>query len=332
MRMDSASSHRDRSSAGDLSTHSVTAETLDSVSLRTDSTVVNARTSTNGSPCYSVNSVESALSAHYSPDKKGIVSVFPDYFRLFGFLVALLPLVLLCCGCGPSKKQYAINEALLIDQTRILEDEIYRMRFEVQQLKTENDRLRGFVDKKEQATASEETSRSRSQKQPGKVPFDIPVDRATGRQDINARTLPKSNQPSVPGATPQRSDPQQEIPSLQQQAQSLQQKAQSLQQQIPNPQQEVQSLQQKAQSIQQQVPSPQQLVPGMQQQVPSPQQLVPGMQQQNSSPQQPNGQGTSNQPDNNGVRKILVIPKTVSYDGNNETLPSQIIVPRKPGR
>ncbi len=45
-------------------------------------------------------------------------------------------------GCGPTRKEYAINEALLIDQTRMLEDQLYRAHFEIQHLQDENAALR----------------------------------------------------------------------------------------------------------------------------------------------------------------------------------------------
>ncbi|MBQ3387612.1 MAG: hypothetical protein IJG60_00185 [Thermoguttaceae bacterium] len=52
------------------------------------------------------------------------------------FLVAFL------VGCGPTRKEYAINEALLIDQTRMLEDQLYRAHFQIQTLQDENSILR----------------------------------------------------------------------------------------------------------------------------------------------------------------------------------------------
>lgn len=57
-------------------------------------------------------------------------------------LILLILTVLGTSGCGPTKKQYAINEALLIDQTRILENEIYKTRFALQQTLRENEILR----------------------------------------------------------------------------------------------------------------------------------------------------------------------------------------------
>lgn len=50
--------------------------------------------------------------------------------------------LLLLSGCGPTRKEYAINEALLIDQTRMLEDRLYRAHFEIQHLQDENAGLR----------------------------------------------------------------------------------------------------------------------------------------------------------------------------------------------
>lgn len=57
-------------------------------------------------------------------------------------ICALLFLAALLAGCGPTRKEYAINEALLIDQTRMLEDQLYRAHFQIQTLQDENSILR----------------------------------------------------------------------------------------------------------------------------------------------------------------------------------------------
>lgn len=62
---------------------------------------------------------------------KQSLSICPLFF-VFAFLI----------GCGPTRKEYAINEALLIDQTRMLEDQLYRAHFEIQALQDENCILR----------------------------------------------------------------------------------------------------------------------------------------------------------------------------------------------
>lgn len=46
-----------------------------------------------------------------------------------------------CVGCV-GRKQYAINEAILISERRQLEDEIYRLQFELRDALEENERLR----------------------------------------------------------------------------------------------------------------------------------------------------------------------------------------------
>jgi len=53
-------------------------------------------------------------------------------------------------GCGPTRKEYAINEAMLIDQTRILENQLYSAQFRIQQLERENERLRRQLEGKEE--------------------------------------------------------------------------------------------------------------------------------------------------------------------------------------
>ncbi|MDO5554714.1 MAG: hypothetical protein Q4G68_13225 [Planctomycetia bacterium] len=77
-----------------------------------------------------------------------------------GMVVALLlpALISMFAGCGPSRKQYAINEALLIDQTRILENEVYRTRYQLQKCLDENERLRqelGLLDQNESSPAGQ---------------------------------------------------------------------------------------------------------------------------------------------------------------------------------
>lgn len=60
--------------------------------------------------------------------------------RLRGALVVALA-GLSCVGCV-GRKQYAINEAILISERRQLEDEIYRLQFELRDALEENERLR----------------------------------------------------------------------------------------------------------------------------------------------------------------------------------------------
>lgn len=58
------------------------------------------------------------------------------------FVVALAALS--CVGCV-GRKQYAINEAILVSERRQLEDEIYRLQFELRDALAENERLRREV-------------------------------------------------------------------------------------------------------------------------------------------------------------------------------------------
>lgn len=51
-------------------------------------------------------------------------------------------LAALCVAGCVGRKQYAINEAILISERRQLEDEIYRLQFELRDALEENDRLR----------------------------------------------------------------------------------------------------------------------------------------------------------------------------------------------
>ena len=73
--------------------------------------------------------------------------------QIFPACTAFLFLILMV-GCGPTRKEYAINEALLIDQTRMLEDQLYRAHFEIQNLQDENARLRRRLGEPEKAKAS----------------------------------------------------------------------------------------------------------------------------------------------------------------------------------
>jgi len=60
--------------------------------------------------------------------------------RFRGALIVALA-GLACVGCV-GRKQYAINEAILISERRQLEDEIYRLQFELRDALEENERLR----------------------------------------------------------------------------------------------------------------------------------------------------------------------------------------------
>ena len=76
--------------------------------------------------------------------------------------VLLLLLLLTAAGCGPTRKEYAINEALLIDQTRILENQLYSAQFRIQQLERENEQLRRQLEGKEEPLSAKKRTASRS--------------------------------------------------------------------------------------------------------------------------------------------------------------------------
>lgn len=67
-------------------------------------------------------------------------NVVANRSRLRGALIVALA-GLACVGCV-GRKQYAINEAILISERRQLEDEIYRLQFELRDALEENERLR----------------------------------------------------------------------------------------------------------------------------------------------------------------------------------------------
>lgn len=66
------------------------------------------------------------------------------------FAIALSTLALVGCT---SRKQYAINEAILISERRQLEDEIYRAKFELRDALCENVRLREQLEKANPSSA-----------------------------------------------------------------------------------------------------------------------------------------------------------------------------------
>lgn len=80
---------------------------------------------------------------HFSGKNRGVRKS-----ALLAFVSLAVGLVVLTAGCGPTKKEYAINEALLIDQTRMLENQLYRAHFQVQRLEQENKRLRAQLEAK----------------------------------------------------------------------------------------------------------------------------------------------------------------------------------------
>jgi hypothetical protein len=80
--------------------------------------------------------------------------------RLRGALVVALA-GLSCVGCV-GRKQYAINEAILISERRQLEDEIYRLQFELRDALEENERLRRELGGDAPAGANQSAPRART--------------------------------------------------------------------------------------------------------------------------------------------------------------------------
>ncbi len=97
-----------------------------------------------------MNSIES---------QTGIFTALSAKGALLALTVAALSLSALGCT---SRKQYAINEAILISERRQLEDEIYRTKFELRDALRENEQLRELLEK-ENPEASK-----KAQKQPTK--------------------------------------------------------------------------------------------------------------------------------------------------------------------
>ncbi|MDO5580689.1 MAG: hypothetical protein Q4G69_06110 [Planctomycetia bacterium] len=87
------------------------------------------------------NSLKDSVSSG-SPDNFRIGRPMIRSMRILGFLLFFLLIPFFSTGCGPSRRQYAINEALLIDQTRLLENEVYRTRYQLDKALEENEQLR----------------------------------------------------------------------------------------------------------------------------------------------------------------------------------------------
>lgn len=116
-------------------------------------------------------------------------------------LVALVVVsALLPTSACVSRKQYAINEAILIGERRQLEDEIYRVQFELRDALEENERLRERLEKNEgnddSESASErsteksqkraKTSKSNSSFFPGGNSLDVDSSRSNNATDPDA--------------------------------------------------------------------------------------------------------------------------------------------------
>lgn len=104
---------------------------------------------------------------------------FSKHVSAAGLILVVSCLVV--TGCGPSKKQYAINEALLIDQTRLLENEVYKTRYQLQKVMDENARLKedlGITEasgKNSLGFPAEKKRPVRNEAGQGTVPFDPPM-------------------------------------------------------------------------------------------------------------------------------------------------------------
>ena len=96
---------------------------------------------------------------------KAFANVDSKGTRFRGALIVALA-GLACVGCV-GRKQYAINEAILISERRQLEDEIYRLQFELRDALEENERLRQELGGDEAENANVPTSRTRTRGRAG---------------------------------------------------------------------------------------------------------------------------------------------------------------------
>ena len=126
--------------------------------------------------------------------------------QIFPACTAFLFLILLI-GCGPTRKEYAINEALLIDQTRMLEDQLYRAHFEIQHLQDENASLRRRLGEPEKAeTSPVPFDQKNSEPAPQQNPTLFPTGNAEQPEDplpaIDGRYYqPPTTRSPMPGAS-----------------------------------------------------------------------------------------------------------------------------------
>ena len=108
-------------------------------------------------------------------------------------------------GCGPTRKEYAINEALLVDQTRMLEDQLYRAHFEIQYLQDENASLRRRLGESGKAKSSPVPFDQKSvEPSPEQSPTLFPTGQAERPEDpmpmINGGYFPPTTQSQPQGA------------------------------------------------------------------------------------------------------------------------------------
>lgn len=121
-------------------------------------------------------------------------------------IVALAGLA--CVGCV-GRKQYAINEAILVSERRQLEDEIYRLQFELRDALEENERLRQELGGDAATDANSPASRTRSGANdaffPGLDAAQAPLRTTGGLRQVQT-TSATDARPARPTTAPQNAD------------------------------------------------------------------------------------------------------------------------------
>ena len=116
-------------------------------------------------------------------------------------------LAALCVVGCVGRKQYAINEAILISERRQLEDEIYRLQFELRDALEENERLRRELGGDAPAGANRSAPRARANDAffPG-LDATQTRRRPTGGVQKIQTTSATAAQPAAPTSVPQRAE------------------------------------------------------------------------------------------------------------------------------
>lgn len=134
-------------------------------------------------------------------------NVVANRSRLRGALIVALA-GLACVGCV-GRKQYAINEAILVSERRQLEDEIYRLQFELRDALEENERLRRELGGDAATDANSPASRTRSGANdaffPGLDAAQAPLRTTGGVQSVQT-TSATDARPVRPTTAPQNAD------------------------------------------------------------------------------------------------------------------------------
>jgi len=139
---------------------------------------------------------------------KAFANVDSKGTRFRGALIVALA-GLACVGCV-GRKQYAINEAILISERRQLEDEIYRLQFELRDALEENERLRQELGG-EAENANAPTSRTRGRAGandaffPGLDAAQAPLRTTGGLRQVQT-TSATDARPARPTTAPQSAD------------------------------------------------------------------------------------------------------------------------------